>query len=226
MAKLRLCSISGCGKRHLARGYCRRHYSRWDRHGDPNYEPPVRLCSVEGCERLHDARGYCSKHLARVRTHGFPEAHRSFAQIEFINTIALPWDSEECCIWPFAIHSTGYAIASINGSQTHIHSYICELAHGPKPESGMHAAHRCGVRTCVSPKHVRWATPAENAHDRITHGTQTRGSQSNSRLTEADVIEIRALYEHVTVAMLSRIFGVHRHTIENVIFRRTWNWLE
>ncbi|TPJ76889.1 Lrp/AsnC family transcriptional regulator [Mesorhizobium sp. B2-6-3] len=35
MAVSRLCSILGCGKRHLARGWCRAHYLRWFRHGDP-----------------------------------------------------------------------------------------------------------------------------------------------------------------------------------------------
>jgi hypothetical protein len=31
----RLCSISGCGRRHLAKGLCRDHYYRKARHGDP-----------------------------------------------------------------------------------------------------------------------------------------------------------------------------------------------
>lgn len=29
------CSIAGCGKRVLARGWCDMHYTRWRRHGDP-----------------------------------------------------------------------------------------------------------------------------------------------------------------------------------------------
>lgn len=35
MAKTRICSIADCGNTHLARGYCRAHYLRWFRHGDP-----------------------------------------------------------------------------------------------------------------------------------------------------------------------------------------------
>lgn len=35
MAANRLCSIPGCGKKHLARGFCRRHYGRLQAHGDP-----------------------------------------------------------------------------------------------------------------------------------------------------------------------------------------------
>lgn len=29
------CSIEGCDKPHLSRGWCLMHYRRWDRHGDP-----------------------------------------------------------------------------------------------------------------------------------------------------------------------------------------------
>jgi hypothetical protein len=31
----RVCSIPGCGKPHIARGLCDRHYRRWKRHGNP-----------------------------------------------------------------------------------------------------------------------------------------------------------------------------------------------
>lgn len=30
-----LCSIPGCGKAFLAKGFCNAHYKRWQRHGDP-----------------------------------------------------------------------------------------------------------------------------------------------------------------------------------------------
>lgn len=31
---MRICSVSGCGKKHAARGYCHGHYKRWQAHGD------------------------------------------------------------------------------------------------------------------------------------------------------------------------------------------------
>jgi hypothetical protein len=31
----RVCLIAGCGKPHMARGWCPMHWSRWQRHGDP-----------------------------------------------------------------------------------------------------------------------------------------------------------------------------------------------
>jgi len=35
------CTVAGCGSPHAARGYCRTHYSRWLRHGDPLVVKPV-----------------------------------------------------------------------------------------------------------------------------------------------------------------------------------------
>lgn len=35
MAHSRICTIPGCGKREMARGWCNNHYYRWKRNGDP-----------------------------------------------------------------------------------------------------------------------------------------------------------------------------------------------
>lgn len=35
MATPRICSIPGCGKRHVGRGWCSSHYERWRTHGGP-----------------------------------------------------------------------------------------------------------------------------------------------------------------------------------------------
>lgn len=33
---MRICIIEGCGGKHHVRGWCRLHYNRWERSGDPN----------------------------------------------------------------------------------------------------------------------------------------------------------------------------------------------
>jgi hypothetical protein len=36
------CTVGGCDRAHYGRGYCRPHYVRWSRHGDPRAEVPIR----------------------------------------------------------------------------------------------------------------------------------------------------------------------------------------
>lgn len=72
---MRLCDIEGCGRPHVARGFCQGHYRRWSKTGSPG-DTPLRgfrdSCSVEGCDRSHIARGYCTAHYQRWREHGDP----------------------------------------------------------------------------------------------------------------------------------------------------------
>jgi len=69
----RRCTVPGCAGRHFARGYCRPHYVRWRRHGDPHAEVPVAL-------RVRD-RGvsYSSAHQ-RVRTERGPATDQRCAE--------------------------------------------------------------------------------------------------------------------------------------------------
>lgn len=64
--KIRKCSVEGCGKKHLAKGYCDLHYDRFRKYGDPLkitrniFNNGV--CSVKGCDGKYRAKNYCGKH--------------------------------------------------------------------------------------------------------------------------------------------------------------------
>lgn len=69
----RICSISGCAIRHMARGWCNSHYLRWYQYGDPEFVPErPQGCTVAGCSREHKGHGLCNMHLVRQRRHGDP----------------------------------------------------------------------------------------------------------------------------------------------------------
>ncbi len=74
----KVCTIEGCDKKVMAKGWCSTHYQRWRFHGDPNHEPQKQekplTCTVEGCENEYLQGGYCRSHYMRWYRHGDPMA--------------------------------------------------------------------------------------------------------------------------------------------------------
>lgn len=71
-----VCAVDGCGPGVIyGRGWCRLHYARWWRTGDPSgllrpVEKP--RCAIEGCDRLSRSRSWCRLHYGRWLTTGDP----------------------------------------------------------------------------------------------------------------------------------------------------------
>ena len=67
------CSVSGCAKRHLARGFCDKHYVSEKKAGRLHKLPPLPpICSIDGCGQFRDTKGLCNTHYLRLRKHGDP----------------------------------------------------------------------------------------------------------------------------------------------------------
>lgn len=131
---------------------------------------------------------------------------------------------DECIIWPFGKSARGYGSLVFEGRRTYAHRVMTIVAHGPPPSPKHDAAHSCGVRRCINPNHLRWASRHDNAMDRVDHGTHTRGSRSNlAKLTEAAVIDI--YQSRAKPIDLARKYGVARHTIYQIRGGRSWGWL-
>lgn len=190
-----------------------------------------RLCSITDCSKKHVAKGWCEDHYRRFKRHGDPLAGGTpqKALPNWIDNTAVTYDGDECLIWPFGRHKDGYAQGRYPGySSCRADRIICELVHGAPPSDDHQAAHSCGKGRygCVNPKHLRWATPAENEADKLIHGTIVRGSRhKNAKLTEGDVTAIRAMLGRATHEDIAAIYGVTRSTVSLVASGATWSWL-
>lgn len=74
---MKQCTVDGCEKNLLARGFCKTHYQRLMKTGDPGPAELLRLhlqpgtpCSVEGCATDTYRRGMCQLHYQRVQKFG------------------------------------------------------------------------------------------------------------------------------------------------------------
>jgi hypothetical protein len=106
----------------------------------------------------------------------------------------------------------------------YIHTLVCEVWHGPKPSPLHQAAHSDDDKDNNSKDNLYWATPLENHADRRRNGGILVGERiGKSKLTEADVIEIRCLKATgQTNRQLGKQFRVAAHTISAINTGRTW----
>lgn len=223
------CSVEGCQKEDHARGYCEAHYRRVLKFGDPlrggNLKrQPGRVCSVVGCDKPHHSLGYCRVHYSRCSKHGDPHIRLSpKGDAQDFLSIAVSYDGDDCLLWPFGRDRDGYGTAWNGKKTTMAHAIICERVHG-EPTDGQQVAHSCGRGRdgCVSPRHLRWATPVENSADRARHGTTARGERGGTaKLSEESVLAIRAISGIPQQAIAER-FGVSQALVSKVMRRQLW----
>lgn len=136
-------------------------------------------CSCDGCEAKPFVKGLCYRHWYRDRKYGDPRGGPTEARepARWLAEVALPYSGDECLIWPFARQKDGYPVISHEGRAYGAHRRLCELVNGPPPTPQHQAAHGCGKGHlgCITNRHLRWATPAENCADKVIHGTNRPG---------------------------------------------------
>lgn len=130
-----ICTIEGCEGRVVGRGYCRKHYTRWDRYGDP---------------------------LAPLRRRGNTNSvHEDDWFWQHVDKSAGP---EACWPWTGTKTKAGYGHTRHSCGTRLAHRVAFFLTYGYLPESGDHECHnldsdcRGGItdphRACCNPTHV------------------------------------------------------------------------
>lgn len=236
MAKAnRICSVDGCGKAHLSRGYCAQHYGRMRKFGDPIHPDtrlrpsPLGTCSVDECgKKAVTSRGWCQSHDYRWKTHGDPlKGGTGQGQAKrWVEDNALKCTDDNCLVWPFSSVKSGYGKLWDGSRLVLAHRFVCEAVHGKPEDEAFEAAHSCGNNACVNHRHLRWASHGENESDKIVHGTRLRGEAiGNSKLTADIVIKIRKMEGKVSVNDVAKTFGISKSYVRAIQSRKSWGWL-
>lgn len=232
MASSRLCSIPGCGKRRVGRGWCSLHWQRWQKHGDPLWEPVRQppICSVDKCQSPTKAKGLCQAHYWRLRKHGSFEGGRTAPgePLRFLQEVVLPYRGDDCLHWPFASNGVGYGMVWLNGRFHVVSRVVCEEIHGTPPTAAHEAAHSCGKghELCCAPNHLHWATTSENHQEKAEHGTDNRGEKHPLvKLSEDDVRNIRALKGKMLQKEIAALYGIGRVQVSRIHNGQRWQYL-
>jgi len=162
-ATIKICSIDGCGTGgQLRRGWCKKHYSRWRRHGDPLFTKYQELCTYEECSNAHYAKGYCTMHYQRWCRYGDASTLKavSYETPEQAFLDRTEWQGD-CLVWVGPRNPDGYGAIRINSENVGVHRYAWMKVNGPIPE-GKVIDHKCLNRPCVNVEHLRLATFGQN----------------------------------------------------------------
>lgn len=140
--------------------------------------------------------------------------------------------STGCWLWIGGKDGDGYGMFWLDGRNQRAHRVSYELFIAPIP-AGLHGLHRCDVPSCVNPLHVFIGTNLDNVRDSFTKGrayrrsVPRRGEQHpNAKLTEAVVLEVRAIPKGGRVIDIARRAGVSVGTLHNLRKGKGWQHLE
>lgn len=129
----------------------------------------------------------------------------------------------ECLLWSGSKDYDGYGRFWYEGRGHQAHRVAYYFEHGVWPTL---VRHTCDTPSCVESAHLLSGTPKDNSDDAYARGRKNnRGSDNGfSKLTEADVFEIRAKYAtgSFTQTQLANQFNVHQAHVSEIVNHIIW----
>lgn len=137
---MKICSIDGCNRKHVGKGYCNNHYRLWNRYGRPlDYDGNVREKRIK---------------LEQIFDH-----HHSNQDI-----------IDECWIWSGCRNDWNYGTATYKGKKSRlVHRVSYEYFRETIPDK-MLICHVCDNPPCFNPRHLFVGTASDNVQDCVRKG--------------------------------------------------------
>lgn len=146
----------------------------------------------------------------------------------------IPEPNSGCWLWYGRPRgSNDYGSINRDGKPIAAHRASWELVNGAVP-NGLFVLHECDNSSCVNPEHLFLGTHQDNSDDKVFKGRHSRGAahsaakknpargvaNGNSKLTESDVLAIRAL--NISQRKIAAMYGVTQSLISNIKRREIW----
>ena len=131
-----------------------------------------------------------------------------------------------CWIWNGGKNSAGYGCYSTNNKMYLVHRFSLEDKLGRPLLDTEDVRHLCPGepnRACYNPEHLDVGTRKENMEDMVRYGHSQKGSRNyQSKLTEEDVLSIRAVRGMFLLRELAEMYGVDQALISMILNNKIW----
>lgn len=132
-----------------------------------------------------------------------------------------------CWLWGGAKDTKGYGRLKVGGKVVKAHRVVYQLVTGEELTEWDLLLHSCpggDNPSCCNPAHLRKGTLQQNVRDAVERGQVRQGSHHpNATLTEAQVIEMRALHETgESIAEIARAYNHRKGNVALIVNGKAW----
>lgn len=111
-----------------------------------------------------------------------------------------------------------------------VHRLVAEAFIGPAPSPSHEINHKNGIKHDNRAANLEWVTKSENMRHRfdvLKHGAPRGKAQTNAKLTEAKVRDLRRRRARgETLRTIAADLGIDLAHVSNIAHGKTWNWLD
>ena len=130
------------------------------------------------------------------------------------------------CIETTFAYRNPYGYGQSRNRLAHREAYAEARGMTTEDMKGLVVLHSCDNPPCVNPDHLSVGTQADNIADCVAKGRNAKGvKHAAAKLTEADVLAIRADRSGASQSELAKRYNVQQPLISRILNRKIWTHL-